>query len=67
MPGRFPNLLVNGATGIAVGLASSICSFNLEEICDATIALLRAPRTDIDKIMEIKATEWMEDKPFYDQ
>ena len=53
LPTTFPNILVSANMGIAVGLASSICSFNLGEICDATIALLRAPRTDIDKIMEI--------------
>ena len=53
LPTTFPNILVSANMGIAVGLASSICSFNLGEICDATIALLRAPRTDIDKIMDI--------------
>ena len=53
LPTTFPNILVSANMGIAVGLASSICSFNLGEICDATIALLRAPRTDLDKIMEI--------------
>ena len=53
LPTTFPNILVSANMGIAVGLASSICSFNLGEICDAAIALLRAPRTDIDKIMEI--------------
>ena len=53
LPTTFPNILVSANMGIAVGLASSICSFNLGEICDATIALLRAPRTDIDKLMDI--------------
>ncbi len=53
LPTTFPNILVSANMGIAVGLASSICSFNLGEICDATIALLRAPRTDTDKLMEI--------------
>ena len=53
LPTSFPNILVSPNLGIAVGLASSICSFNLIEICDATIALLRSPRTDIEKILEI--------------
>ena len=53
LPTTFPNILVSANMGIAVGLASSICSFNLNEICDATIALLKSPRTDIDKLMTI--------------
>ena len=53
LPTTFPNVLVSANLGIAVGLASSICSFNLTEICDATIALLKNHRTDTDKIMEI--------------
>lgn len=53
LPTSYPNILVSANSGIAVGLASSICSFNLGEICDATIALLRSPRTDIDKLLEI--------------
>ena len=53
LPTSFPNILVSPNLGIAVGLASSICSFNLAEICDATIALLRSPRTDIEKLLEI--------------
>ena len=53
LPTTFPNILVSANSGIAVGLASSICSFNLGEICDATIALLRSPRTDIEKLLDI--------------
>ena len=53
LPTSFPNILVSPNLGIAVGLASSICSFNLVEICDATIALLRSPRTDIEKLLDI--------------
>ncbi len=53
LPTTFPNILVSSNLGIAVGLASSICSFNLQEICDATIALLRSPRTDVEKILDI--------------
>lgn len=53
LPTTFPNVLVSPNLGIAVGLASSICSFNLVEICDATIALLKSSRTDTEKMMEI--------------
>ena len=41
LPTTFPNILTNNTLGIAVGMASSICSFNLEEVCNTTIALLK--------------------------
>ena len=47
LPVTFPSVLVNNNTGIAVGMASSICSFNLKEICDTTINLIRHPDCDI--------------------
>lgn len=53
LPTTFPNVLVSANLGIAVGLASSICSFNLGEVCDATIAILRSPRTDTEKLLDI--------------
>lgn len=53
LPTSFPNVLVTPNTGIAVGMASSICSFNLAEVCDATIVLLKNPKTDIEKILDI--------------
>ena len=53
LPTTFPNVLVTPNTGIAVGMASSICPFNLAEVCDATIALLKNPRTDTEKILDI--------------
>lgn len=53
LPSAFPNILVMPNTGIAVGMASSICSFNLGEICDGTIALLRNPKTDVEKMLDI--------------
>ncbi len=53
LPTSFPNLLVTPNMGIAVGIASSVCSFNLAEICDGTIALLKNPKTSLDKMMEI--------------
>lgn len=46
-PVTFPTVLVNNNTGIAVGMASSICSFNLNEICETTIALIKNPDHDI--------------------
>ena len=53
LPTTFPNVLVTPNTGIAVGMASSICSFNLAEICDGTIALLKNPRITTDKMLDI--------------
>ena len=53
LPTTFPNILVSPNMGIAVGMASSICSFNLGEVCDATIALLRHPNTTVDTLMDI--------------
>ena len=53
LPTTFPNVLVSPNTGIAVGMASSICSFNLGEICDGTIALLKNPKTTTDKLLDI--------------
>jgi len=46
-PTTFPNVLVNANTGIAVSMASNVCSFNLEEICETTIALMKNPDHDI--------------------
>lgn len=53
LPTSFPNVLVTPNKGIAVGMASEICSFNLAEVCDATVAMLKNPKTNVDKIMEI--------------
>ena len=47
LPTTFPNVLVSANQGIAVGMASNICSFNLKEICDTTIALMENPEHDI--------------------
>ncbi len=47
LPTTFPNVLVNPNQGIAVGMASNICSFNLTEVCKATIAYLKDPKCDI--------------------
>ena len=52
MPARFPNLLVNGSAGIAVGMATNIPPHNLTEVIDATIALLDDAQIDIDGLMQ---------------
>jgi len=53
LPARLPNLLVNGASGIAVGMATNIPPHNLNEICDAIIKLLEEPETTTDELSEI--------------
>ncbi len=52
LPTRIPNLLVNGSTGIAVGMATNIPPHNLGEIIDATLALIQNPSLDVDGLME---------------
>jgi DNA gyrase subunit A len=52
LPTRVPNLLVNGSSGIAVGMATNVPPHNLGEIIDATIELIRKPDTPLEKIME---------------
>ena len=47
LPTTFPNVLVSANMGIAVGMASNICGFNLQEVCETTIALLRDPQHNI--------------------
>ncbi len=47
LPATFPSVLVNANTGIAVGMASSICPFNLAEVCQTTIELMRDPEFDV--------------------
>lgn len=51
LPTTFPNILANPNMGIAVGMASNICSFNLGELCEATIAVMHDPEADITEIM----------------
>ena len=53
LPTRFPNLLVNGTAGIAVGMATNIPPHNLTEIIDASIALIKDPDIDITELMQI--------------
>ena len=53
MPARVPNLLINGSSGIAVGMATNIPPHNLNEVVDACLHLLRSPGATIDELMEI--------------
>ncbi len=53
LPSKFPNLLVNGSGGIAVGMATSIPPHNLREVCDALIRVVDEPDVSIDELMEI--------------
>jgi len=53
LPGAFPNLLCNGSTGIAVGMATSIPPHNAAEICDAALHLIENPDADVDRLMQI--------------
>ena len=53
MPSKLPNLLVNGSSGIAVGMATNIPPHNLNEVVDACIHMLRHPEASIDELMEI--------------
>ena len=53
LPTAFPNILVSPNLGIAVGMASKICSFNLGEICDGTVTLIKRPHIDTEMLMDI--------------
>src|SRR3984957_19690061 len=53
LPARFPNLLANGASGIAVGMATSIPPHNILELCDALVHLVRHPRATVAELVEL--------------
>ncbi len=53
LPAKFPNLLVNGSNGIAVGMATSIPPHNLGEVCDATVLLIDNPNANLGQILEV--------------
>ena len=53
LPTSFPNILVSPNMGIAVGMASKICSFNLAEVCDGAIQMLKNPDTTADRMLDI--------------
>ena len=52
LPGAFPNLLANGASGIAVGMATSIPPHNAHELCDAALYLIKHPQATVEKLVE---------------
>jgi topoisomerase-4 subunit A len=52
LPGAFPNLLANGATGIAVGMATSIPPHNAAELCEAALHLIKTPNAGVDKLCQ---------------
>ena len=53
MPARIPNLLINGSSGIAVGMATNIPPHNLNEVLDACLVLLKNPETSVDELIDI--------------
>jgi topoisomerase IV subunit A len=53
LPGAFPNLLANGASGIAVGMATAIPPHNAAEICEAALHLIKAPNATIEKLVQM--------------
>ncbi len=53
LPGKLPNLLLNGASGIAVGMATNIPPHNIAEVCDALVAYIKNPEITIEKLTEI--------------
>jgi DNA gyrase subunit A len=53
LPAKIPNLLINGSSGIAVGMATNIPPHNLNEVVDACLALLKSPETSIDELIDI--------------
>jgi DNA gyrase subunit A len=53
LPGKFPNLLANGGSGIAVGMATSVPPHNINEVCDAIIAVIENPEITISELMDI--------------
>ena len=65
LPVTFPSVLVNANMGIAVGMASNICSFNLKEICDTTVALIKDPDADITETL--KAPDFIGGQILYDE
>ena len=53
LPARFPNLLVNGSTGIGVGMATNIPPHNLGEVIDATVLLIDSPTATVEELMQV--------------
>ncbi len=62
LPARFPNLLVNGSQGIAVGMATNIPPHNLGEVIDATVHLIDHPDATSDDLMQLRARSGLPDR-----
>ena len=60
LPAAFPNLLANGSSGIAVGMATNIPPHNAEELCNALLHLIKHPNATIEKLIEFG--EWLIDQ-----
>ncbi len=53
LPTAFPNILVSANNGIAVGMTSTICSFNLREVCEATVRFIKQPDFDVEQLLDV--------------
>jgi topoisomerase-4 subunit A len=62
LPGAFPNLLANGSSGIAVGMATSIPPHNAAELCDAALHLIKFPQCDGRQAGQIRAGTGLSDR-----
>ncbi len=62
LPGAFPNLLANGSSGIAVGMATSIPSHNAHELCDAALHLIKHPDATVEKLRRIRSRPGLSDR-----
>ena len=62
LPAAFPNLLANGSSGIAVGMATSIPPHNVEEVCDAALHLIKHPRASIETLLDLPARAGFPDR-----
>ena len=62
LPANFPNLLANGASGIAVGMATNVPPHNVVELCTAALHLIKYPRATIDKLVELSAGSRLPDR-----
>jgi DNA gyrase subunit A len=51
LPGKFPNLICNGGSGIAVGMATNLPPHNVREVCDALVALVEKPDLSVEELM----------------
>ena len=62
LPAAFPNLLANGSSGIAVGMATSIPPHNVDEVCDAALHLVKHPKASVETLLELSARPGFPDR-----